>query len=96
LLDINKDTMGISKRIKNPYVRVLGFNNNGKKLISEIVLKNPDINLITSVKKFVDNNCDEYLNIMIEKDIFATNVYSLAFRNNSFSNLDFKNGIINC
>lgn len=96
LLDINKDTMGISKRIKNPYVRVLGFNNNGKKLISEIALKNPDINLVTSVKKFVDNNCDEYLNIMIEKDIFATNVYSLAFRNNSFSNLDFKNGIINC
>lgn len=94
LLDISKKDMKLSKEVDSPYIRVLGFNDNGKKLISKIMDKNPNQPLITSVKKFVDNNSNTSLQTMLNKDIFATNVYSLGFKNNSFANLDFKNGII--
>lgn len=94
LLDISKKDMKLSKEVNSPYIRVLGFNDNGKKLISKIMDKNPNQPLITSVKKFVDNNSNTSLQTMLNKDIFATNVYSLGFKNNSFANLDFKNGII--
>ena len=94
LLDISKKDMKLSKEVDSPYIRVLGFNDNGKKLISKIMDKNPNQPLITSVKKFVDNNSNTSLQTMLNKDIFATNIYSLGFINNSFANLDFKNGII--
>ena len=94
LLGISKNDIEISKKVKNPYVRILGFNENGKNLISQISLKNPNIPLVTSVKKFVDNNSNDNLNLMLNKDIFATDVYSIGFEKNSFANLDFKNGII--
>ena len=79
-----------------PYVRVLGFNENGKKLVSEISKNNPNLQIVTSVKKFIDNNSDSNLEVLINKDIFATDVYSIGFSNNSVANLDFKNGIIKC
>ena len=85
--------MEMSKNVL-PYVRVLGFNENGKFLLSEISAKNPDIALITSVKKFVDSNSDKVLLNMFDKDVFATDVYSIAFDNNSFGNLDFTNKIV--
>ena len=94
LLDISKEDMQLSKEVEMPYVRVLGFNDNGKKLFSEIATKHPELKLITSVKKFVDGNSDKDLQILFDKDVFATNVYSLAFENNSLANLDFKNGVI--
>lgn len=94
LLDISKKDMKLSKEVDSPYIRVLGFNDNGKKLISKIMDKNPNQPLITSVKKFVYNNSNTSLQTMLNKDIFATNVYSLGFKNNSFANLDFKNRII--
>lgn len=93
LLDITKNDMKISKDII-PYVRVLGFNNNGKKLISEIYKRNPNINMITSVKKFVTSNTDKSLKLLLNKDVFATNVYTLGFEKTSLSNLDFTNDII--
>ena len=93
LLGITKDDMEMSKNVL-PYARILGFNENGKKLISEISAKNPDIALITSVKKFVDSNSDKVLLNMFDKDVFATDVYSIAFDNNSFGNLDFTNKIV--
>ena len=86
--------MQLSKEVEMPYVRVLGFNYNGKKLFSEIATKHPELKLITSVKKFVDGNSDKDLQILFDKDVFATDVYSLAFENNSLANLDFKNGVI--
>lgn len=82
------------KKIEKPYVRILGFNENGKKLVSEIALKNPDIALITSVKKFVDSNSNNDLKLLLDKDLFATDVYSIGFEKKSSANLDFKNGII--
>ena len=94
LLGISKEDMQLSKKVEKPYIRVLGFNDNGKKLVSEIATKNPELKLITSVKKFVDSNSNKDLQIIFDKDIWATDVYSLAFENNSLANLDFKNSII--
>lgn len=93
LLGITKNDMAISKNTI-PYIRILGFNKNGENLISEISKKNPELKLITSVKKFIDNNSDNTLMKLLNKDIFATNVYTLGFEHSYFNNLDFKNSII--
>lgn len=94
LLNISKEDMQLSKQVEMPYVRVLGFNDNGKKLISEIATKHPELKIITSVKKFIDTNSNKDLQVLFDKDVLATDVYSLAFKNNSLANLDFKNGVI--
>ena len=94
LLNISKEDMQLSKQVEMPYVRVLGFNDNGKKLISEIATKHPELKIITSVKKFIDTNSNKDLQVLFDKDVLATDVYSLAFENNSLANLDFKNGVI--
>ena len=93
LLGITKKDMEISKNVL-PYVRVLGFNENGTKLISEISKNNPKLNIITSVKKFVDSNKNKILKHMLDKDIFSTNVYTIGYEYDSLNNLDYKNGII--
>ena len=93
LLGITKSDMKISKS-SLPYIRVLGFNENGKKLISEISKKNPNIKIITSVKKFIDCNIDDNLKLMLSKDIFATNVYCSGFNDSYINNLDYKNKIV--
>ncbi len=93
LLGITKNDIKISKDII-PYVRILGFNNYGRKLISEIYRKNPDINIITSVKRFVDTNTNKDLELLLKKDIFSTNIYTLGFEGSSLSNLDFTNNIV--
>ena len=80
--------MDISKKV-TPYVRVLGFSKNGKELLSRISKNNPNLKIITSVKKFMDENINRNLNMMIEKDIFATNVYTLGYQADSLANLDF-------
>ncbi len=94
LLNISKEDMQLSKQIEKPYVRILGFNDNGKKLVSEIATKHPELKIITSVKKFIDTNSNKDLQVLFDKDVLATDVYSLAFKNNSLANLDFKNGVI--
>ena len=93
LLDITKKEMEISKKV-NPYVRVLGFNSNGKKLLSQISSANPDLKVITSVKKFMDENNNKNLQMMLNKDILATNIYTLGYLKDSYSNLDFTKKII--
>lgn len=93
LLKITKKDMNISKK-SMPYVRVLGFNNTGKHLISKISKANPKINIITSVKKFENLNINKNLKIMLNKDILATNIYTLGFNNDSWSNLDYTKKII--
>ena len=77
-----------------PYVRILGFNNNGKKLLSEIAKNNPKLKVITSVKKFTDENKNKKIKRMLELDIFATNVYTLAYSANSLANLDFTHNLV--
>lgn len=88
LLKISKKDMAVSKKV-TPYIRVLGFNKKGKELISKASKANPKLDIITSVKKFEDSNMNKNLKTMLERDIFATNVYTLAFENDSWSNLDY-------
>lgn len=93
LLGITKKDIDVSKKTL-PYIRILGFNENGKNLVSKIVKQNPKLQVITSVKRFVDNNHNNDLKQLLDKDIFATDVFTLGFENNSLTNLDFKNQII--
>lgn len=93
LLNITKNDMALSRKVQ-PYVRVLGFNNRGKYLISEIAKKNPRLEIITSVKNFVNKNTNKNYKAMLEKDIWATNVYTLGYSDDSWSNLDFTKKIV--
>ena len=93
LLKLTKKDMEISKKV-NPYIRVLGFNNKGKYLLSEAIKQNPRLEVITSVKKFLDSSFNKNLINMLEKDILATNIYTIGYKNNSISNLDYTNKII--
>lgn len=93
LLDITKKDIIISKKT-TPYARILGFNENGKQLISRIVDANPRIEFVTSVKKFIKECPDKNLQRMLEKDILATNIYTLGYDGESRSNLDYTKKII--
>ena len=93
LLKITKKDIDISKKT-TPYIRVLGFNETGKHLLSKISKANPRLNIVTSVKKFEDTNINKNLKTMLDKDIFATNVYTLGYDSDSWSNLDYTKKII--
>ena len=93
LLGITKKDMELSKK-SIPYIRVLGLNTRGKFLISEIAKANPKLEIITSVKKFVDNNSNKTLQTMLDKDIWATNVYTIGYEYDSWNNLDFTKKLI--
>lgn len=93
LLGITKKDMDLSKKVM-PYIRVLGLNNRGKFLISEIAKANPKLEIITSVKRFVDNSTNKNLKTMLSKDIWATDVYSLGYDFDSCANLDFSKKIV--
>ena len=88
LLNITKKDIELSKRTM-PYIRVLGLNKRGKFLISEIAKANSKLEIVTSVKKFVDKTTNKNMKSMIEKDIWATDVYTLGYQFDSSSNLDF-------
>ena len=93
LLGIDKKKMDVARKI-SPYVRILGLNNRGKQLLSEIVRNNPKINIVTSVKKYMDNVGNKNLKEMLQTDIFATNIYTLGYESDSWANLDYTNKII--
>ena len=93
LLGINKKMMESSKKTV-PYVRVLGTTEKGKELLSEMTKKNPKLNLITSPKKFLDTSRNKLLKEMLQNDIYASNVYTLGFENDSWANLDYTNKMI--
>ena len=93
LLGITKKDMQNSKKVI-PYVRVLGFDSKGKEMLSDICNINPKIQLVTSVKRYMDQGPNKILREMLEKDIFATNIYTLAYEYDSTSNLDYTNKIV--
>ena len=93
LLNIKKKDILLSKKT-HPYIRVLGCNSKGKELISEIYKNNPKINLVTSVKSFMSNSNNKTAKYLLYKDIFASDVYTLAFNKNSVANLDYTKRII--
>ena len=85
LLGITKSDMILSKKI-NPYIRVLGMSENGKKILSDL---SKDINVITSVKAFEKNCANSDLLRMLEIDKKATDIYTLAYVKDSIANLDY-------
>ena len=93
LLGITKKDIALSKKAI-PYVRVLGFNNKGKYLISEIAKANPKLEIITSVKKYMDTSNNKNSKYLLEKDIWATNVYTLGYEYDSWNNLDYTHKLI--
>jgi len=93
LLGITKKEMQNSKKVV-PYARILGISEKGKELLSYVCNTNEKINVITSPKKFFELNSNKNLKEMLERDIFATNVYTLGYENDSWSNLDYTNKLI--
>ena len=77
-----------------PYTRILGYSPKGKELISEIYKANPKISLITSVKNFLDSSNNKTYKHMLSTDILATNIYTLAYKNDSVANLDYTKKIV--
>ena len=92
LLGITKKQMEILRKI-TPFAIVIGFNNKGKELISEMMTLNPKLNIVTSVKRYIDDIANKNLKEMLETDILATNIYTLGYYSDSYSNLDYTNKI---
>lgn len=90
ILNISKYDMDISRN-NIPYVRILGFNDVGKSILSDIKEFNPNISLVTSTKKFIDGNFDNNPNyqLMFNKDILASNIYTLACQSTFLGNQDY-------
>lgn len=93
LLNVTKKDI-IASQKATPYIRILGFNEYGKKIISTIAKTNPKAKLIVSFKKFVESNNDSNLNTLISKDILATNIYTLGYKKNGEANLDYTHKIV--
>lgn len=93
LLGITKKDMQISQKI-NPYIRILGFNNHGKRIISAIAEHNPKAKIVVSVKRFFEINKNIDLQDMLMKDILATNIYTLKYKTNPIANLDYTHKIL--
>ena len=93
LLGITKKDIQAAKKVV-PYARILGFNTKGKMLLSGISQRNPKMEVITSVKRFLDNNSNKTYKRMLEIDIFATDVYTLGYKYDSMANLDYTKNMI--
>ena len=97
LLGITKRDVGMAKKTE-PYIRVLGFNEKGKELISRINKQNPKATVITSVKKFQDKNNNnknsKKYKRLLDIDIFSTNVYTMACKSESLANLDYTKNMV--
>ena len=94
LLGITKKDMEFSKTVI-PYVRVLGMNSQGQKLISQICKSNPSLAVITSLKRFQNSNAHFPLQKMLSIDKRASDIYTLGFTNSiSYANLDYTKKMI--
>ena len=93
LLGITKEDMKASYKI-NPYVRILGMNEKGKELISKMSRFRSKLDIVTSVKKYIDSNPDKNLQSMLNIDINSTNIYTLGYEKDSWSNLDYTHNMI--
>lgn len=92
LLDITKQDYIDSQKV-TPYVHVLGVSDNGKLLLSEMC-RNRKLEVITSVKQFMDNSKNRILTSMLEKDILATNIYTMGYKKTPDANLDYTKKLI--
>ena len=86
LLYITKSDMEQSKN-NNPYVRVLGINKKCEEILSTI----NDSKLITSLKKFEENNGE---NQLLNIDKKATEIYTIKYQKSVQANLDYTSKFI--
>lgn len=93
LLNITKKDIQDSYRIK-PYIRVLGVSNKGKELLSQMNNRKFKSPVITSVKKFLDDNNNKAYENMLKTDILASNIYTLGYEYDSKANLDYTKKLI--
>ena len=93
LLGITKKDMETSKKVV-PYARILGFSEKGKELLSDICRINSKIQMVVSVKKYLETSNIKPLKEMLQKDIFATDIYTLGYEDSSWANLDYTNKLI--
>ena len=93
LLGITKEEMKFSYKMQ-PYIRVLGMNAKGKELLSAISRLNPNLQIITSLKKYMNTNPNKNLLQMLNLDIHATDIYTLGYPKDSWANLDFTHNMI--
>ena len=93
LLNITKKDMQISRKTI-PYIRVLGFNERGRYIISEVARQNPKLEIVTSVKKYLDICNNKNLQLMLSKDIWSTNVYTIGYEYESLNNLDYTHKMV--
>lgn len=93
LLNITKKDIEDSYKVL-PYIRILGVNQKGKELLSKISKTNKKLSIVTSPKKFLDTNKNKILKNMLEKDMFASNIYTLGYKKNPKANLDLTNKLI--
>ena len=93
LLNITKKDIEDSHKVL-PYIRVLGVNPKGKELLSKISKSNKKLDIITSPKKFLDTTQNKVLKNILEKDMFASNIYTLGCKKNPKANLDLTNKLI--
>ena len=93
ILNITKKDIQDSYKAK-PYIRVLGVSKHGKSLLSQISNSKSKYTVVTSVKKFMDINNNRVLKNMLEKDILASNIYTLGYEYDSKSNLDYTKKLI--
>ncbi len=93
LLGYTKEDMDfIYKNI--PYIRVLGFNHMGKSILSKISKSNKKLEIITSVKQYIDT-CKSKKNLsLLQKDIKSTDIYTLGYTKNSKANLDYTQKLV--
>ena len=88
LLGVTKKDMILLNKTA-PYIRILGATKRGTDLISAICSINSKINVITSPKKFIDSSGNKNQIALLQKDIFATDIYTLGFDADSKAGLDF-------
>lgn len=93
LLNITKKDIEDSYTVL-PYIRVLGVNEKGKELLSKISKTNNKLSIITSPKKFLDTTNNKILKNMLEKEMLASNIYTLGYKKNPKSNLDLTTKLI--
>ena len=91
ILNITKKDIQNSYKVK-PYIRILGASSHGKYLLSRLNI--PKYPLVTSVKKFMDTTNNKILKNMMEKDILASNIYTLGYEYDSKANLDYTKKLI--
>ena len=94
-LDIkNEDLMRYKNNGYSPYIRVLGFRKDKKDLLGRLT-KNSKIPVIVNIKN-AEKELNSYGREILEKEIFADNIYSMLYPNKKFSfpNQDYTTPVV--